>query len=187
MARAYVLIDSALEMYSVDAYPIFAKDSLVFAIFSLVHFVVNYCLFLVFNTLVKVIIVVKLSREIREKRERMEALTTAANLAANRAKLEADEKRERKAIIMAIANGLVNLLLRFPEFFTFVVDSNLPKNALFVYFCDQLVICENLVTMAYFSYLLTCSTNCFIYYLFNTKFKESFQVVCHRARRRVNE
>ncbi len=169
--------------HSYDFYPSIEEGNKSFTTFLIMlYMIVNYFLFLIINTSIELVIVYKLRKEIRDKKERFANMTTGVSGNSNlsfrqRRKAEADDKKERRAITMVLVNGLVNLFLRFPEFFTFFNNWNMLFEASYLYFwlCEKARVCKYLMEVANFAYLLTFSTNCVIYYLFNAKFRQTFQ------------
>jgi hypothetical protein len=90
-----------------------------------------------------------------------------------RKKIDQDAKKETRAIVMVWTNSLVNFLLRLSEIFLFVSSSSslFPGNVLFR-MLRSIVNLENLMmSVAYFTYVLTFVTNVIVYCLFNPKFK----------------
>jgi hypothetical protein len=160
-------------------YPVLNKESSFFPIYSILYFVLNYLLVIILNTLVEVIIVIKLHKELQEKRKRAEQRSNQID-ARTRRNLEMDHKKEQRAIIMVVVNGLVNFLLRLPEIFIFLTTGDLifttDFNDIEFYIAKFNSFDSLFVDVSYLTFILTFTTNVLIYYLFNTKFKQAFKV-----------
>jgi hypothetical protein len=163
--------------------------------YSILYFCINFGVFFILNTVLEVKIVRRMQKELKEKRERLfkmnapnSALTTGSvgdekqiqtNL-EDKYKLEEDNKKERKVIKMVVLNGFFNFVLRAPEMvfwiensnswailFKFVVSNNQKTRFTFP------GILNLLADVGYFAYILTFSSNFFIFYKFNKNFKEA--------------
>ncbi len=145
----------------------------------MLYFVLNYFAFLIANTLIEITILRKLHQELKEKRRKMEEMNANRRSISSTQikKLEEDDKKEKRAITMVVLNSVLNLSLRFPDFIFFVTASQqtLTDNFLITFFCYYLAVCNEITDVAYFSYILTFSTNCIMYYFFNNKFKQAFR------------
>jgi hypothetical protein len=133
---------------------------------------------------VEAMIVLRLHRELSEKRKRL-AVMSELNRSSQQAsdqqkkKLEEDEARERRVLIMVLLNSGINFVLRSPEILFFLIQAGVLTNlspldyestALYVPFLPQ-----SLLEFSYFTYILTFCSNVTIYYFFNQKFKEAFE------------
>jgi hypothetical protein len=181
----------ALTDYSTYSdYPL-ANPSYAFSLYTIVYFLVNFVLFLAVNTGVEVALVVRMRKEMRAKRQRMANMHAAAAAAdpatvteaANRPKSKQeteDGKKERRVIIMVVLNSLFNFLLRSPDilvllesssfYFFFLGSAGVSSGTLLSQVAPGLL--NFLLDLGYFTYILTFTSNFFIYYFFNSKFKE---------------
>jgi hypothetical protein len=98
----------------------------------------------------------------------------------NKKKEEEDLKKERKVIKMVVLNGIINFVLRAPDMLFWLENvsiwSIVFKNQIDgTYTTDQVVggIFGFIPDIGYFTYILTFTTNFFIFYLFNMNFKEA--------------
>jgi hypothetical protein len=77
---------------------------------------------------------------------------------------------------MVVMNALINLFFRLPELLVLLAQSRpmIEYNGLYDFFnsLPSLIVLQT--DLLYFFYILTFSTNFFIYYLFNLKFKQTF-------------
>ncbi len=172
-------MSSGFLFYGVYPGLITSSDIPTFSIFVLLNLFVNYFLFLIFNTALEMIIVRRLRREIEEKKlHRAELTHMSPESREFKRRQESDSRMETRAIVMVITNSVINMILRFPDFFSFIINSNdiLPNNIIYQYFCGFLGICPGLVEIADFFFILTFTSNCLIYYFFNSKFKKFFRV-----------
>jgi hypothetical protein len=146
------------------------------------------------NTFVEASLVMKMRREIAVKKERIEEeikVSAANNLSCSEVvtkvinskqmKILEDAKKETRAIKMVVANSLINFVLRLPEIFVFFSSNssflnNLVYGKVSDYNCMFLFnnISSMMVSVSYFCYILTFTTNVVIYCIFNGKFKHHF-------------
>jgi hypothetical protein len=148
--------------------------------------------FFIVNTAVEANLVLKLRKEIQEKRTKTEAEIAGMiknNLSGSgvinnvvklkRKKIEQDAKKETRVIVMVITNSVVSFVLRLPEILVFfasnqafvssILSSSIwPSN----FFLDN--VSSAIISVSYLTYILTFTTNVGIYYLFNQKFKQLF-------------
>jgi hypothetical protein len=172
-----------------DFYPTIVANSVSFGAYVLFYFLNNFGVFFLVNTWIEVSLVRKLHKELTYKRKKVAEeieLTSLHNSAhstvlnkiikAKQKKIEQDNKKEQRAIIMVISNSLINFILRLPEIFVFISSSNslFPSNPLYSFFNSLYDFMSMMVSFSYLAYVLTFSTNVLIYYLFNTKFKQLF-------------
>jgi hypothetical protein len=177
-------------------YPAIVIHNSLFAYYALVYFVVNFVLFLAVNTRIEWLLVKIISKEIAEKRAKLEKeiLVSQSNnsseskvvnkiIKSKKKKIEQDAKKETRAIMMVILNSVVNFYLRLPEILVFfssfspsffiqlivVIDLNL-----FSYSSLFSNMYSAIVSFSYLAYILTFTTNVVNYYLFNQKFKQLF-------------
>jgi hypothetical protein len=165
------------DVHVYDSYPLVNANGLSFPIYELVYFIIDYGFFLLVNTCVEVAIVRKLHAELTEKRRKLAQMAAHAANSQNQAKVDSMNEKERRAVLMVVLNSLLNFLLRLPEMFIFVATSNfLFNNDNILYEVIQSVrqLPILLIDLSYFCFILTFSTNCFIYYKFNDKFKKAF-------------
>jgi hypothetical protein len=150
-------------------------------VYSIGYFVVNFGFFFVINTLIEVQIVRRMHKELEEKRERVArmkinkftSISSTTSTDSSNASAEAeDEKKERRVIIMVVVNSLLNFILRFPDFFIFLEENS---NSWMAHLDNMLPgFPALLLHISYLSYILTFSFNVFVFYKFNSKFKEAF-------------
>jgi hypothetical protein len=129
----------------------------------------------VFNLALECVIVHKLRLDFKEKKSRL--ATQISEMAATspggseaiqrmRHKKKTIEKNEARAIAMVLVNGFVNFLLKIPDTFTlsyFIIVyffQQFPSGI----FCTNTIFCYTLVDIAGISFILSCSTNFFIFY-----------------------
>jgi hypothetical protein len=169
-------IDHNLNVYEI--YPQINSISVFFSFNEMVYFVLNYVFFLTLNIIIEVLIVRRLRKELQEKKNQLEHMTIH-NMAMHR-KLETDHKKLQRAIIMVIVNSVINLVLRFPDFFTFIASSQLFHfNVIYLFFISFSQLLNFMVDISYLSFIMTFTTNCIIFYLFNTRFKQALQFWSH--------
>jgi hypothetical protein len=160
--------------------------------YFVLYFTVNYLAFFIVNTTVEVTLLRKLHAELKEKRTRrddmqMASLSRARSSASSitpmsfrrRRKLEIEERSEQRAIIMVVINTIVNFWFRLPELFLLLATcnslfANSDINFLWQFFNIFPTLTLFWTDLAYFCYILTFTTNFFIYFLFNQKFKQTF-------------
>jgi hypothetical protein len=184
--------------YSYSDYPQANQETFYFA-YSIIYFVINFGAFFLLNTCIEVKIVRRMHKELKDKRERMAQLNatnsskstsigkveiagTSRTLTDDKKKETEDEQKERRVIKMVILNGVFNFLLRAPDMLFWLENNmtwsiftlrqksryatlNLNDNAPGIF---------NLIAdIGYLTYLLTFSTNFFIFYKFNKNFNKS--------------
>jgi hypothetical protein len=173
--RVYFLVLFEQYHFSTGHYPDLNVESLLYGIFSMTYFVVNSVLFLVTNTIVEIIMLVKFHRELVEKRHRMEQMEVIDQ--AMRKKIEQGFLNEKRAIRMVVLNGSLNFLLRVPEISIFLQDSPLLgyiKRAKYFTLLDSYpFLLSMLIDLSYLFYICTFSTNFMIYYMFNKRFEQA--------------
>jgi hypothetical protein len=184
-----------------DLYPSIVVYNTSFQVYSIVYFVVNFVAFFLINTCVEASLVLKMRKEIAEKRDRIEEeiRVSAANNSAcsevvnkiinsKRKRVAEDAKKETRAIKMVVANSLINFILRLPEILVFFSsnssflvnlinnDEVLKSSYLFAALLSYLsnYISSTMVSISYLCYILTFTTNVFINCFFNEKFKQHF-------------
>jgi hypothetical protein len=127
------------------------------------------------NTGIEVAVVRKLLKELEEKKLKIE--TMAGKTAENsKKKIEEIDQKERRAIVMVILNGSINLSLRFSEIFIFLnsMGSLFPTNTVFIFLNGIYELPNLVIDVSYLAYILTFITNVLMYYFFNDKFKMAF-------------
>jgi hypothetical protein len=159
--------------------------------YLIIYFLVNFLLFFTLNTLVEVVLVVKLHAELKDKRRRMAGMShgggaTTTQLSRQSAsfrkmrKQHIEEGTERRAVAMVVINAIVNFILRLPELFlVFSIAGPLDSFSLAAFFNAFPSLPLFMTDLAYLMYILTFTTNFFVYYLFNQKFKQTFAKWTH--------
>jgi hypothetical protein len=98
----------------------YSDYSQAFYIYVIVYFMVDFVLFLAVNTSVEVMIVLRMRKEMREKRERLakmhksEQSASQSSSSDSQKREQEDWKKERRVIVMVILNGAFNFVLRAP-------------------------------------------------------------------------
>jgi hypothetical protein len=186
------------DYYAYDTYPILNSGSnglndssfSGLSIYLLVYFMINFVGFFIVNTSIEIVLVRRLRKELGEKKARHEEMEMAAidrrrssgSAAApisfrKRRKQDKEGRVEERAIIMVVINALISLLLRMPELF--FIFTALRFFSGFNFFLSISNLPLFITDIAYFSYILTFTTNFLIYYLFNQKFKQTFSKWTH--------
>jgi hypothetical protein len=181
---------------SYSEYP-HANQGIAFLIYSVVYFVINFGLFFILNTVIEVKIVRRMHKEMKDKRERMAKLhdptgpqpllkTAVADGSQPAApnvlhsdeeknKKEEDLKKEKRVIKMVVLNGILNFVLRAPDMLFWLENQNiwssLLESGLINFYSPGLL--SLILDVGYLSFILTFTTNFFIFYHFNSKFKEA--------------
>jgi hypothetical protein len=181
--------------YSYSDYPL-ANQNWGYFYFSAVYFVINFCVFFILNTGIEIKIVRRMHKELQEKRERF-AKTNVTNLSSSatsersktsegenddKKREEEDRKRERRVIMMVVFNSILNIILRAPDMLCWMENYQIWQDL----FTDKNSTSSlngvgkivpglmSLITdIGYLSFILTFSTNFFIFYKFNAKFSEA--------------
>jgi hypothetical protein len=191
-----VLAPYELNQLTIDIYPSIVVFNSSFQVYSIVYFVINFVVFFLINMCAEASLVLKMRKEIAEKRKKVEEeiKVSAANnssgsevvnkvIMSKQKKIAEDAKKETKAIKMVVANSLVNFFLRLPEILVFFSSNSSFLN--FITFENQnefvptyMYLLNNIsVTMldiSYLCYILTFTTNVVINCLFNEKLKKLF-------------
>jgi hypothetical protein len=159
------------------------------SIYLLVYFIVNSIVFWIVNTFVEVIMLRKLHKELADKKTRLAGMNHTAIIAQvqlvnvsfrKSRKQQIEDGTEGRAILMVVINALFNFILRLPELFVvFSISFTLFGDQLNYFFNPFPSFSLFLTDFAYFCYILTFTTNFFIIYLFNQKFKQTFSVYTH--------
>jgi hypothetical protein len=176
-----------------DLYPIIVSLNSAFKWYSVVYFFVDFALFLAINTCVEFTIFLKLRKEIAIKKVKTEAeilLSRSKNTSGSEVinkiirrkqkKIDQDEKKNTRTIVMVITNSCLNFILRLPEIFVFLSANNGLLTSLFGNFyvdiSDALFssLSSLLVSSSYLFYIITFPSNVAFYYLFNPIFKQHF-------------
>jgi hypothetical protein len=109
-------------------------------------------------------------------------LTSKSKTNEDKKREEEDGIKERRVIKMVVLNGVFNFCLRAPDMLFWLeneniwaivfptTDTSLTENVLWMYAPGIL---SFIADIGYFSYILTFTTNFFIFYKFNSKFKEA--------------
>jgi hypothetical protein len=176
--QANGFVGSPIMVYLYDVYPEVNMSFSVLPVYLIVYFAFNYLFFLVISTLLEALIVRKLHNELTEKRKKMAEMSggSGANDASNAEKMKADEKRERRALVMVVINSALNVILRLCDLFIVLQESNylISGSSDFLENTPNLLIF--VVNLSYFTFILTFTTNFFMFYLFNRKFKETIHL-----------
>jgi hypothetical protein len=179
--------------YSFSDYPI-PNQGWAYFYYTVVYFIINFGFFFVLNTILEVKIVRRMHKELQEKRERLskmnaskssslatEEKATTAQTAEDEDKKREDEdnKKERRIVIMVVLNSILNFLLRAPDNLFWMENAQLLQD----FFGDdhKLALVGRSIPsfltfisdIGYVAYILTFSTNFFIFYKFNKKFNEA--------------
>jgi hypothetical protein len=169
--------------FYITQYPAVNTSSFLF-VYSVMYFVINFLLFFAINTLIEFLIVMRMRRELREKRERLARMSKGknSNLAVNESRTESeDAKKERRVIIMVVVNSLVNFVFRFPDFLIFLEAYN--SSAVDYYNNKNPGLSALLLDIGYLTYILTFSFNFLLFYNFNSKFKDMFIAIFFSKRK----
>jgi hypothetical protein len=182
--------------YSYSDYPS-ANQGTSYFTYSIVYFCINFGVFFILNTSLEVKIVRRMQKELKEKRERLAKMnypksavqigldgaeTQSKTDLADKKKKEEDNEKERKVIKMVVLNGIFNLILRAPEMLFWIENSNSWP---ILFTISEYCIASfsfpgflNLIAdIIYLAYILTFSSNFFIFYMFNKKFKEAVVLI----------
>ena len=143
----------------------------------LIRCLINFLVFFLLNSFLEFLILIKLSKELRKKRERQAkmAISSIENERKNMQALKKDSNRKKKFILIIIINGLINIIFRFPELFDFIQSSSVlfHSKLLFKIFCKIDIICYFLVNISNLFFIITLSTNFLIFLIFNNTFRDS--------------
>jgi hypothetical protein len=184
------------EYLTYDFYPSIVVKNSPFNVYAIVYFFVNFALFFFINTGVELSLLHNLRKEIEEKRTKLkreiqesQSKNTTGSEVINKVnrskqkKIEQDAKKETRATVMVISNGALNFFLRFPEILVFISSNYSLLNAVlyvnsWLLLYSSLTVVQNIssmiVSLSYFSYILTFTTNVAIYVVFNPIFKKHF-------------
>jgi hypothetical protein len=175
--EGFVFLDEVNYYEIYDVYPMLNRDSIFFPFYKLAYFFVNFFVFLVINTGVEIITSRKLQAELLQKQSNVLELKTKEDTAKMKKQVEEDGKKNRRAILMVVLNSCINFCLRLPEIFVFVgsdVNFLLYHYQKIASVFQMTMFATFLEDFAYFAYILTFSTNCFMYFTFNRKLKKIF-------------
>jgi hypothetical protein len=171
-----------------------ASQSVSYFIYSIFYFLINFGFFFLLNTSIEVKIVRRMHKELKDKRERISKMHTrkvslsAVNAASNetsegklskenedKVKMEEDFKKERKVIKMVVLNGVFNGVLRAPDMLFWMENQNMYSSVdVWVSIGRYMPGFVNfLADIGYLTYILTFTTNFFIFYKFNKNFHEA--------------
>jgi hypothetical protein len=183
---SYIVYDMMQDSYS--DYP-FANQGQSYFIYSCVYFAINFGVLFLLNTGVEVMIVWRMHKELKDKRERrlnvfhllpIEDANQPNAETGIRRQEEEDGRKERQIIKMVLLNGVLNFILRAPDalfwlensanWSLILTNSFESFNNLTQTFVPGLF--NLLADFGYFTYILTFSTNFFVFYKFNSKFNE---------------
>jgi hypothetical protein len=181
-----------LNGHSYSDYPQ-ANQGTSYFIYSIVYFCLNFGVFFILNTGLEVKIVRRMQKELREKRERLAKMnafkpvvttgsvgneTKSKTDQEDKKREEEDSEKEQKVIKMVVLNGFFNFILRAPEMVFWLENSN-SWPILFEFLDNYLYafsfpgILNLIADVGYFSYILTFSSNFYIFYKFNKNFNDS--------------
>jgi hypothetical protein len=182
--------------FSYSDYPQENQDMSYF-IYSIVYFAINFGFFFILNTTIEVKIVHRMQQEMRDKRERITKLNCRRSLSMaavagsaeaavthllqsdeEKKKEEEDLRREKRVIKMVLINGIINFLLRAPDMLFWLANHNIWSGLLETKAVDVIDsyspgLLGLIFDVGYLTFILTFTTNFFIFYFFNTKFKEA--------------
>jgi hypothetical protein len=162
-----------------------ANQGTPFFVYSVVHFCINFGIFFFLNTGLEIKIVRRMQKELEEKRKRLVKMNSAKPVGSNgnvlqkisedKIREEEDEKKERKVIKMVVINGILNFVLRAPDMLFWMENNNfwsIFKNTL-VYTPLLPGFLAFIPEIGYITYILTFSSNFFIFYKFNKNFNDA--------------
>jgi hypothetical protein len=171
-----------------------ANQDLSYFIYSVVYFVINFGFFFIINMGLEAKLVRRMHKELQEKKDRQEKmnasssstsspLTEAARIIQenkNKKKEKENVKKERKLIKMVVLNSVFNSVLRAPDMF-FWIENTDSWCLLFTCLNNQLRnnvdlfpgLLSFMTDISYLTYIMTFTTNFFIFYKFNKNFKEA--------------
>jgi hypothetical protein len=167
-------------IYIYPYYPAINHHSTALNIYLLAYFIFNFFVFFVANTFVEVVLVMKLHKELGDKKTRVDQMTANSINAPlsfrRKRKLDIEERTENRATSMVLINAMLNFFLRIPELSViFSLAYSIDSYSFLSCFIDIFPNTRNFATdITYFFYILTFSTNFLVYYLFNQKFKQTF-------------
>jgi hypothetical protein len=184
------------EYYSVyDTYPIINQRNTLsvsqypLSIYLLVYFLTNSIIFWSVNTFVEVVMIRKLHTELIDKKKRLDGMNSTTSVSKfqklvtsfrKSRKQQIEDGTEGRAILMVVVNALFNFFLRLPELFVVFSISYTLFGAKLNYLFNPFPSFSLFLTdLAYFCYILTFTTNFFVIYLFNQKFKQTFSEYTH--------
>jgi hypothetical protein len=194
VTNTYGSIYAQVNGYSFSDYPQANQDQLYLA-YSIVYFVLNFGVFFVLNTTIEVNIVRRMHKELKEKRERLAQMDNVENFSPlnlhsfspkvnvqsdnQKKRKEEEDKKERRVVKMVILNSVFNFVLRAPDVLFLTENQNimsifLPSDFIFqLYKLSEFPpgLLSFIVDIGYLTYILTFSSNFFIFYKFNSKFK----------------
>jgi hypothetical protein len=172
---------------SYSDYPL-ANQSLLYLIFSIMYFCINFGLFFILNTGLEVKIVFRMRKELKEKRERLRRMHAANALVTTSERVskiiqnfkvneEHDDIKERRVIRMVVFNSVFNFVLRATEMLFWMENASIwmilfPGNVLSSIGTAVHGILSFIADIGYLAYILTFSTNFLIFYKFNAKFRD---------------
>jgi hypothetical protein len=188
--------------FSIDTYPLINSinysSGIAVTWYMFGYFLIDFVLFLSVNTFLEIVLLRKLHWELSEKRKRVaQSQTTSAGAQSTnpntissvsfrrKRKQDVEKRTEQRAIVMVILNAILNFFLRLPELFFFFSISNFVFgiNVLYKIFDSFPRFSLFMTDITYFTYILTFTTNFFIFYLFNMKFKQTFSKWAHVKKR----
>ena len=142
---------------------------------NIIKLVFNYFLIVFVNTTLECMIVYKLRQEIKKKEKRMREMMMMGFLgrAQSSEKTKKNKRREMKSILMISVNGVINLLLRFPECAEIFYFSFLQISFAKFFHAQLIDFFPAFILISNFFFILTFSSNFFVYYFFNQKIRES--------------
>jgi hypothetical protein len=188
--------------YAYSEYPE-SNQGTPYFIYSIVYFLINFGVLFILNTGIEIKLVRRMHKELTEKRERLAKMSASAKASSssavtatvsasktldtaeqekNKKDEEEDERKERRVIKMVVFNGVFNFFLRAPECVSWMENENVWTSVFNVFSAQNVWngtnyympgILNLIADIGYFSYILTFTTNFFIYYKFNNKFNEA--------------
>jgi hypothetical protein len=169
-----------------------AKIGKIITVLILIHDFFNYVLFLLINTFLECVILFKLHKELKEKKKKFLVVSKSVSLLIQqimtkeirrrqfkiKRNLSSIYRKEMRAFLMVILNGVMNFILRMPEtslLIYFVLYYYYPSNKFYQEMCQSFLICVTLVDISNLFYVLSFSGNFFMFYFFNFKLKRNFK------------
>ncbi len=147
------------------SYPAIIEDNAYFSVYLCAYTFLNFVVFLLFNTIVKVTILRKLQKELLEKRKRLEQMNQIDT--RTKRKLEMDNEKELRALTMVVTNSFLNFFLRLPEILVFISSTNSIFNILAIANLDRNLTNFDalLVDVSYLIFILTFITNMHVLFI----------------------
>jgi hypothetical protein len=164
-------------LYTYPFYPSINEFSLWFPLYLFIYFFINFLFFFIANASLEASIARKIPAEaLLENQRRMEQMQmTVMNSDPGEAYVQhqlMDTNTSKWVTIWAVANALMNFILRSPELFFILSTSDLLfgfRNPLSLFLATWPSVRSFIVDITYFAYILTFIINFFIFSFFNHK------------------